>query len=194
MITTDTIKTLRDQTGVSVMECKRALEEAAGDMEKAIMILRKKSTSIAAKKSDRTLGAGTVAAYIHANKIVGALVELSCETDFVAKNEDFQKLAYDIAMHVAAANPEFIREDEITEDVRKKAEELFMKEVDGSGKSDDIRKKMMEGKLAAYFGERVLLSQPFIKNPDVTVGLLIDEAMQKFGEKTAITKISRFAV
>lgn len=194
MITTDTIKSLRDQTGVSVMECKRALEEAGGDMEKAFMVLRKKSASVAAKKADRTLRAGTVAAYIHANKTVGSLVELSCETDFVAKNEDFQKLAYDIAMHVAAANPEFIREDEITEDVRKKTEDLFAKEVASSGKPEDIRKKMMEGKLAAYFGERVLLKQPFIKNPDVTVGVLIDEAMQKFGEKTVITHISRFAV
>lgn len=194
MITTDTIKSLRDQTGVSVMECKRALEEAGGDMEKAFMVLRKKSASVAAKKADRTLRAGTVAAYIHANKTVGSLVELSCETDFVAKNEDFQKLAYDIAMHVAAANPEFIREDEITEDVRKKTEDLFAKEVASSGKPEDIRKKMMEGKLAAYFGERVLMGQPFIKDPDMTVGALLNQAVQKFGEKTAVTRISRFAI
>ncbi|MEK7065855.1 MAG: elongation factor Ts [Patescibacteria group bacterium] len=194
MITIDTIKSLRDQTGVSVIQCKKALEETGGDMGKALMVLRKKSADIAAKKADRTLGAGTVAAYVHANKAVGALVELSCETDFVAKNEDFQKLAYDIAMHVAATNPEFISESEITEDVRRKTEELFTKEVEASGKAGEIKKKMMEGKLAAYFGERILVRQPFIKNPDVTVGTLVDQAIQKFGEKTEVARISRFAI
>lgn len=194
MITTDDIKALRDQTGVSVMQCKRALEEAAGDKEKAVMILQKKSAGVAAKKADRTLGAGTISAYVHANKTIGSMVELSCETDFVSKNEDFQKLAYDIAMHVAATNPQFTREEDVTEDARVKATDLFMKEVEESGKPADIQAKMMEGKLSAYFAERVLLKQPFIKNPDMTVGDLIDQAAQKFGEKTVITHFARFSV
>lgn len=194
MITTDDIKALRDQTGVSVMQCKRALLEAEGDREKAVMILQKNSAGIAAKKADRTLGAGTIAAYVHANKTVGGIVELSCETDFVSKNEDFQKLAYDIAMHVVAANPECIREEDVTEDVRMKVRELFVKEVEESGKPADIQTKMMEGKVSAYWQERALLKQPFIKNPDMTVGDLIDQAIQKFGEKTVVTRFARFSI
>lgn len=193
MITTDTIKSLRDQTGVSVMQCKRALEEASGDMEKAIMILQKKSAGVAAKKADRTLAAGTIAAYIHANKMVGAMIELSCETDFVARNEDFVKLAYDIAMHIAATNPVFLSEEDITEEAQAKAKDLFMKEVGESGKSEDIQAKMIEGKLSAYFAERVLLNQPFIKNPEMTVGGLIDQSVQRFGEKTKIARFARFS-
>jgi len=193
MITTDTIKSLRDQTGVSVMQCKKALEEADGDVEKALLILRKKSGAAAAKKADRTLGAGTVAAYVHANKNVGAMVELSCETDFVAKNEDFVKLAYDIAMHVAATSPEFLKESDITDEAREKAKELFVKEVAASGKPADIQEKMLQGKLDAYFAERVLLKQPFIKDPEATIATLVDQAIQKFGEKTEIARFVRFS-
>lgn len=194
MITTEQIKELRDLTGISVMQCKKALEEAGGDKEKALLILRKKSTAIAEKKGDRELGAGVVDAYIHSNKTVGALVELSCETDFVARNEEFVAMARDIAMHITATNPEYLSESEITEEVRAKVIDMFKKEVDESGKPADIQEKMMEGKLAAYFAERTLLAQPFVKNPDVTIKGLIDEGTQKFGEKIAVARFSRFAV
>ncbi|MDO8604297.1 MAG: elongation factor Ts [bacterium] len=194
MITTEQIKELRDLTGISVMQCKKALEEAEGDKEKALLILRKKSSAIAEKKGDRELGAGVVEAYIHSNKTVGVLVELSCETDFVARNEEFVTMARDIAMHATATNPQYLDESEITEDVRAKVTEMFKKEVEESGKPADIQAKMMEGKLAGYFGERTLLAQAFVKNPDITIKQLIDGGVQKFGEKIAIARFARFAV
>jgi len=192
MITTESIKELRDATGISVMQCKKALEEAGGDREKALLILKKKSRDIALKKTDRTFGAGTVAAYIHGNGTVGAMVELLSETDFVAKNEEFRRLAYDIAMHVTASQPEFLAIGDVSEDARSKVKELFIDEV--KSKPEHIREQILEGKLAAYFKERVLLEQSFIKNPDVTIGSLIESAVQKFGEKIAVRRFSRFAV
>ena len=194
MITTEQIKELRDMTGISVMQCKKALEEAGGDKEKALALLRKKSGDIAAKKEGRELGAGIIESYIHNTKTVGVLVELSCETDFVARNEGFVVLARDIAMHVAAMNPEYVDESNISEDARVKAIELFKKEVEESGKPADIKEKMMEGKLSSYFAERTLLAQPFVKDPNVTIKQLIDGGVQKFGEKIAIARFVRFAV
>lgn len=191
-ITTEQIKSLREETGVSVMQCKKALEEAEGDVEKARVILRKASAKSASKKADRTLGAGVVASYIHAGGSVGAMVELLCETDFVAKNEEFQSLAREIAMQVAATAPEFVTSDEIDEEAKAKATEIFSKEAEG--KPEDIKAKIVEGKLEAYFGEKTLLKQPHIKNPEVTIGGLIEEGIQKFGEKMEIGRISRFAV
>ena len=194
MITTEQIKELRELTGISVMQCKKALEEAEGDKEKALLILRKKSSSIAEKKGDRELGAGVVDAYIHSNKTVGTLIELSCETDFVAKNEEFIAMARDIAMHATATNPQYLDESEITEGVRAKVIDMFKKEVEESGKPADIQAKMMEGKLATYFGERTLLNQAFVKNPDITIKQLIDGGVQKFGEKIAVARFARFSV
>jgi len=191
-ISTEDVKKLRDQTGVSIMQCKKALEEAGGDMEKAMVILRKKSGEIAAKKGDRTFGAGIVQAYIHANGTVGAMVELNCETDFVANNEDFKNLARDIAMHVTAANPKYLSRNDISEADKKIAKEAFDGEV--KGKPEAVREKILEGKLNAYFSEQVLLDQPFIKNPDITIQGLIDQAVQKFGEKTAVGRFKRFKV
>lgn len=194
MITTEQIKELRDMTGVSVMQCKKALEESGGDKEKALLALRKKSSDIAAKKGDRELGAGVVESYIHSNKTVGALIELSCETDFVARNEEFVTMARDIAMHITATNPEYTDETQITDEVRAKVIEMFNKEVADSGKPADIQAKMMEGKLAAYFAERTLLAQPFVKNPDITIQELINGGVQKFGEKIAVSRFVRFSV
>ena len=188
------IKQLRDRTGVSVMQCKKALEEAGGDEGKALVLLQKQSSAIASKKADRTLGAGTVAAYIHAGGSVGAMVALSCETDFVGKNEDFKKLAYDIAMHIAAADPKFLSKDDVTEEEKEKVRAAFEKEVSESDKPDDIKEKILGGKVDAYFSEKSLLSQPFIKNPDLTIGALIEGGIQKFGEKIAITDFARFSV
>lgn len=194
MITTEQIKELRDMTGISVMQCKKALEEAGGDKDKALALLRKKSGDIAAKKEGRELGAGVIESYIHNTKTVGVLVELSCETDFVARNEGFVALARDIAMHTAAMNPEYVDESYISDEARAKATELFKKEVEESGKPADIKEKMMEGKLFSYFAERTLLAQPFVKDPNVTIKQLIDGGVQKFGEKIAVARFVRFAV
>lgn len=188
----DMVKQLRDETGVSIMQCKKALEEAKGDREKALMALRKKSSEIAAKKSDRALGSGVVAAYVHANGSVGAMVELACETDFVAKNEDFKKLAYEIAMHIAAMNPEFRTDAEISDEAKKKAESFFAEEVAALKKPKEIADKVVAGKLEAYFKEKVLLSQPFVKDPNITVGEMVKGAVQKFGENTEIARFTYF--
>jgi elongation factor Ts len=189
-ITTDTIKELRDRTGVSVMQCKKALEEAAGDIAKALVILQKKGADSAAKKSDRTLGAGIITAYIHSNGSVGAMIEVACETDFVAKNPDFKAFAYDIAMHIAAQKPEFLKKEDITAEVKKVATEVFEKDVEG--KPADMKAKILEGKLNAYFGDRVLLDQPFIKNPELTISGVVAAAIQKFGEKVEIVRFVRY--
>ena len=195
MITTEQVKDLRDKTGVSVMQCRKALEEAGGDTEKAIIILRKKSGEMAAKKSDRTFGAGTVQSYIHSNGTVGSMVVLMCETDFVSGNDEFKTVARDIAMHVAAIRPKYLKKDEITPDEVSKAKEVFLNEMtDLKGKPQAIQDKILEGKLNAYFAEQVLLNQPFIKNPEITIQGLLDGAMQKFGEKIEISRISRLTV
>lgn len=191
-ITTEQIKKLREITGISIMQCKKALEEVGGDMEKAQIVLRKQSAKAASKKSDRTLGAGTVAAYLHAGGAVGAMVELLCETDFVSKNEDFKKLAYEIAVQVAGTAPEFVRVEDIKEEDKVKAKEVFADEV--KDKPADMQEKIIEGKLNAYFAEKILLEQPYIKNPDQKISNLIEEGIQKFGEKIEIGRISRFAV
>ena len=192
-ITTNQIKDLRDQTGVSVMQCKKALEEAGGDMEKATIILRKISKQSADKKADRTLGAGAVASYIHSNSSVGAMVELLCETDFVANNEDFKALARDIAMHITAQAPEYLSVENIKEEDKTKAKEIFEKDMDND-KPKEIRDKIMEGKLAAYFGEKVLLEQAFIKNHVITIRNLVEQANQKCGERTEIGRFIRFSI
>lgn len=192
MVTTDLIKELRDATGVSVMQCKKALEEAGGDKAKALVILKKKGAEAAAKKGDRTLAAGVVVAYVHSTGAVGAMVELACETDFVSKNPEFKALAYDIAMHIAASKPEFLKKEDITDADKAVASSVFEKEVEG--KPEAMKAKILEGKLAAYFADRVLLEQPFIKNPEMTVGGLISQAVQKFGEKTELVRFARFGV
>lgn len=193
-ISMDQIKELRDETGVAVMQCKKALEDAGGDMDKARMALRKKSGEIAAKKGDRTLGSGVVAAYIHGNNSVGAIVELACETDFVAKNEEFKQLAYEIAMHVAATNPKYRVESDITEEDKAKAISFFEDEVSKMDKPAAIKEKALQGKLDVYFKEQVLMHQPFVKNPELTIEDLIKNAVQKFGENTELVRYTRFSV
>lgn len=191
MVTTELIKQLRDQTGVSIMLCRKALEEASGDIEKAKVILQRKGADAAAKKTGRTLGAGTVAAYIHHSGTVGVLIELSSETDFVSGNEAFKALAYDLSMHIAAAKPEFVKREDVDEATMTRAREVIQKEVEGKPKA--MQEKILLGKLNAYFAERILLEQPFIKNPDQTVRSLIESAIQKFGEKIEITRFARFS-
>jgi elongation factor Ts len=189
-ITTDSIKELRDKTGVSVMQCRKALEEAGGDMEKAIVILKKHSAASAEKKADRSLAAGAIGSYTHEGAI-GAMVLLSCETDFVAKNPEFAALAREIAMQIAATNPAYISAEEIPEDTKKAATAVFEKEV--AGKPAEMKAKILEGKLASYFRDQVLLEQPFIKDEAKTVRDLLNEATQKFGERTEISKFTRLS-
>jgi elongation factor Ts len=191
-ITSVQLKELRAKTGISVMQCKQALEEAAGDMEKAVIILKKRRAEAADKKADRTLGAGAVGVYIHNTNEVAATVLLACETDFVSKNEEFIALAKDIAMHVAATDPKFISKDELPADATDKAKEVFAPELEG--RPEEMKEKIMEGKLASYFKDQILLEQDFIKNPEQTIGEMISGAIQKFGEKVSIEKISRVSV
>lgn len=189
-ISMDVLKTLRDKTGVSVMQCKKALEEAGGDVDKAEVILRKKSGAAADKKSDRELGAGIIGSYLH-DGVVGAMVLLSSETDFVSKNPEFGALAKELAMQVAAGNPTYLSEDEIPADVKNAATEVFAKEVEG--KPEEMKEKILAGKLASYFSNDVLLNQPYIKDDSKTVRDLVSEASQKFGERVEITKFARFS-
>ena len=192
MATIEEIKQLRDETGVSIMQCKKALEESDGDIEKAKVILRKVSAAAAAKKSDRELGAGTIQAYVHAGNQVAAVVVLACETDFVSKNAEFVKVAYDIALHVAALAPQFLQASDVTEADTAAARSVFEGEV--ADKPEEMKAKILEGKLASYLSERVLLDQAFVKNPEVTIRQVLEQATQKFGEKIVIVRFERFAV
>lgn len=191
-ITSAAIKQLRDQTGISVMQCKKALEEAGGDMEKALIILKQKRKEAAEKKSDRTLGAGVVGVYAHNTGEVAAMVLLASETDFVAKNAEFSALAREIAMHVAAQNPKFLSREEVGAEAIAKAKEVFAEDI--KDKPADMQEKIMEGKLNSYFKEQILLEQPFIKNPDTTIGEMINGAVQKFGEKVSLVEFKRLSV
>ncbi len=191
-ITSAQLKELRDKTGISVMQCKKALEEAGGDMDKAKIILQKKGGEIALKKSDRELGAGAIGSYVHSTHEVAALVQLSCETDFVAKNEEFSALAREIAMHVAAQSPLYITRAEVTDEVLNKAKEVFREEV--KDKPADMQEKILAGKLDAYFKDRILMEQPFIKDQERTIGDLVSGAIQKFGENVVVSAISRLSV
>ena len=194
MASMDQIKELRDKTGISVMQCSKALEQAGGDMDKALAILKEKSADIAAKKGDRTLGAGAVGSYVHSNGTIGSMVLLMSETDFVSKNKEFTDLARDIAMHVVAMNPEYLKVEDVPEDAKVKARELFEEEAKSTGKTGDMLEKIIAGKLDAFFKEKALMNQSYIKNPDVTIQGLLDGAVQKFGENVTIVKVERLSV
>ncbi|MHB1769909.1 MAG: elongation factor Ts [Minisyncoccota bacterium] len=189
-ITTDLIKKLRDATGVSVMQCKKALQEADGDLRTAEVLLKKHSAASALKKAERDLAAGTIGSYTH-DGTVGAMVLLSCETDFVAKNPEFGALARELAMQVAAMNPLYVTADEIPEEAKQAAIAVFEKEV--AEKPAAMQKKILEGKLAAYFRDQVLLDQSFVKDESKTVRDLLNEAVQKFGERVEVGTFARLS-
>ncbi len=191
-ITANVVKELRDMTGVSVMLCKTALEEAGGDLGKAVDILSRKSADIAKKKGDRVLAAGTVASYIHAGAQVGALVLLSCETDFVSKNPDFQALAREIAMHAAATRPQYIKREDMSLQTIQELRDLFAPEA--ADRPEDVRERVVEGKVIARMEEVVLLEQAYIKDPAKKIRVLLDEASQRFGERIEVSKCSVFGV
>lgn len=193
-ITTEMIKELRDATGVSVMQCKKALEESGGDMEKAKMVLRKNSADQAAKKADRTLGAGIVTSYIHSNKRMGVLIELLCETDFVSQNEEFVTLANNLALHIAAMGPEYANESQIDETAKAKATAFFSEEIANLQKPEDVKAKILEGKLNDYFSEKVLTKQAFMLNPEITIQQLIDGVVQKTGERIEVGRFIKYQI
>lgn len=189
-ITTNIIKELRDRTGVSVMQCKKALEEAGGDLAKAEVILKKRSAASADKKADRSLAAGVIGSYVHEGA-VGAMVILSCETDFVAKNPEFGALARDLAMQVAATSPAYATMEEISPEAKDAATAVFEKEV--ADKPADMQEKILAGKISSYFRDQVLLEQPFIKDESKSVRDLLNEATQKFGERVELSRFARLS-
>jgi elongation factor Ts len=181
---------LRAQTGAGLMDCKKALVEAAGDSEKALSILRKKGVATAAKKAGREASEGLIESYIHLGGKVGVLVEVKCETDFVAKNDDFKSLARDIAMHIAAASPLFVSRESVPEDVLEKEREVAASQAEG--KPPQAIQKIVEGKLDKYFSTVCLLEQPFVKNPDQTIRELLTENIAKLGENLVVERFARY--
>lgn len=176
------------------MECKKALEKSGGDVEEAVKYLKKSGNEKAGKKASRATGEGVVAAYVHSNKKIGAMVELRCETDFVAKNSEFQELAYDIAMHVAAMGPKYLSFEKVSAKDKKDYEALIREEIASQNKPADIIEKIVEGKVKKHFEEMALLNQVFVKNPDVTVGDMIKEKIAKIGENIQVERIERFEI
>jgi len=190
-ISMELVKELREKTGISIMQCKKALEDAKGDMSKAMVYLQKKGAETAAKKSERILKSSRIVSYVHGVGTVGVLVELCSESDFVSKHEDFQKLAYDIAMQIAATNPTYIKKEDVSAEEKSKVSGAFVDEV--KGKPEAMKEKILAGKLDAFFKEKILIEQDFIKDPSITINTLIQNAIQKFGEKIEIARFVRFS-
>ncbi len=193
-ITTKMVKDLRDKTQAGMMDCKRALENTNGDMEKAIDLLRQKGLAVAAKRANRATSEGVVATYIHAGGKLGVMVELGCETDFVAKNDEFREFAKDIAMHIAAANPISINRDEVPAAVIAREKDIFVQQALESGKPEAIIEKMVTGKIEKFLAEVALLEQKFVKNPDLSIQDLLNELIGKMGENISVKKFARFQV
>ena len=188
------VKELRDRTGAGFSACREALIEASGSLDQAIDILRKKGQAAAAKKAQRATSEGLVGSYIHAGGKIGAMVEVNCESDFVARTDDFQKLCHDIAMHVAATDPRFLRREEVTQDVLDKEREIYTERARASGKPDAIVPKIVNGQMEKFYEENCLYEQHFIKDEGVTVKELVDQAIAKMGENITIRRFSRFKV
>ncbi|MFZ0312076.1 MAG: translation elongation factor Ts [Candidatus Korobacteraceae bacterium] len=188
------VKELRDKTNAPMMDCKNALTEAKGDVEGAIVILRKKGIATAAKKATRATSEGSVASYIHAGGKIGVLVEVNCESDFVARTEDFKGLVHDIAMHVAATDPRFIRKEDVTAEAFEKEKDIYRAQAATTGKPAPVIEKIVEGKMAKFYEEVCLYEQPFIKEQTITVGQLIATVIGKLGENISVRRFARFKV
>jgi len=188
------VKDLREKTGAGFMDCKKALAEAKGDVEKAVSWLREKGLAAAAKKASRVASEGIVNSYIHAGGKVGVLLEVNCETDFVAKTEGFAALVREIAMHIAAMAPQFVRREEVPAEVVEKEKQIFEAQAKESGKPAQVIQKMVEGKVEKFYKEICLLEQPFVKNPDLTVEKLVIENIAKIGENISVRRFARFKV
>jgi elongation factor Ts len=188
------VKKLRDACGAGMMDCKMALTEAQGDMDEALKILRKKGMATADKKSARATNAGLIDYYIHPGAQVGVLIEVNCETDFVARNENFKGFVHDVAIHIAASSPLWVSREDIPEDVKASETEIYTAQAKTSGKPEAVLAKIAEGKLAKWFGEVALLEQPFVKDPDKTIEELRREIIAKIGENIEIRRFVRFRV
>ncbi|MBI3587557.1 MAG: translation elongation factor Ts [Ignavibacteriales bacterium] len=192
VISTEQVKQLRDKTGAGMMDCKRALEETGGDMEQAIEFLRKKGAATAAKRADKETNQGVVESYIHAGGRIGAMVELNCETDFVAKTPDFKQLAHDIAMQITAMNPLFVKKEDVDQETLNKELEIYKIQAVNEGKPAHIAEKIAQGRLEKYYQEFCLLEQSFIKDSGKTIKDLLDEATGKVGEKIGVRRFQRY--
>ena len=188
------VKDLREKTGAPMMDCKQALTESKGDIEAAIVYLRKKGIATAAKKASRVTSEGSVASYIHAGGKIGVLLEVNCESDFVARTEDFQSLVHDIAMHIAASDPKFIRKEDVTPEAYEREKEIYRAQATASGKPANVVEKIVEGKMSKFYEEVCLLDQPFIKEQTISVGQLIASRIGKLGENISVRRFARFKV
>jgi elongation factor Ts len=193
-ITAVQVKELRDRTGAGMLECKKALEEADGNIEVAIDILRAKGAAKAAKRAGREAREGMIGSYVHPGSKIGVLIEVNCETDFVARTEDFQSLVRDLAMHVAAANPLAVTPDEIAEDIIERERAVFREQVRNEGKPEQLWDRIVEGKMKKFFEDNTLLKQPFVKDPDRTVEALLTEVSARTGENLVVRRFVRYAL
>src|SRR5213075_874154 len=188
------VKDLREKTGAPMMDCKQALTEAKGDLEQAVVLLRKKGISVAGKKASRVTKEGAVASYIHAGGKIGVLVEVNCESDFVARTDDFKELVHDIAMHIAASDPKFVRKEDVTPEDYAREKEIYLAQAMASGKPANIAEKMVTGKMEKFYEEVCLYEQPFIKDQTQTIAQLITTKIGKLGENISVRRFARFKV
>ena len=193
-ITSQMVKDLRDKTGAGMMDCKKALSENAGDMEKAVDFLRQKGLAVAAKRAGRATSEGVIECYIHAGGKLGVMVELNCETDFVAKTDDFREFARDVAMHVAAANPVSLSREDVPADIVERERQIYVQQALDSGKPESIVEKMVTGKIDRYLSEICLLEQQFVKNPEKSIQDMLTDLIGKMGENVSIKRFVRFQV
>lgn len=193
-ITSQQVNELRQKTGLGMMDCKKALEESNGDQEKAVELLRKKGIAKAGEKASRTTAKGLVVSYIHSNNTVGTLVEVNCETDFVARTDGFQEFCRDIAMHVAAANPLYLSPEEVPAEILDKESEIYTAQMENEKKPAQIVKKIIDAKLEKFKNEASLLTQTFVKNPDITINDYVKEMIGKTGENIQIRRFARFSL
>lgn len=193
-ISAETVKALRDKTGAGFMECKSALTDADGDLDKAIIILRKRGTAQAAKRAGRSTKQGVTGSYIHPGGSVGVLVEINCESDFVARTDDFKTLVKEVAMHIAASSPTYVRVEDIPVEVIEREKDIFRSQLEGSNKPAQIIDKILDGKINSYYGQVVLLKQPSIRDPKTTVTDLVAATIAKVGENISIARFARFKV
>jgi elongation factor Ts len=193
-VSANMVKELREKTGAGMMDCKKALAETDGDFQKALDYLRQKGLATAAKRAGRVASEGRVGSYIHAGGKIGVMVEVNCETDFVAKTDDFQVFAKDIAMHIAASNPSYIRREEVTADVLEREKEIYRAQARDAKKPEKVMEKIIEGKLEKFYSEVCLLEQAFVKDPDITIQDLLNGLIGKLGEKVEIRRFTRYQV
>jgi len=188
------VRDLRDKTGAGIMDCKKALAESSGDLEKAVVFLRERGLAAAAKKATRAAAEGVVGSYVHGGGKIGVLIEVNCETDFVARTPDFQALVKDLAMQVAASNPRFVTRDDVPESIMESEREIYRAQAGQTGKPAAVLEKIVTGKLEKFFSEACLLEQPFVKEPERTVGQVVTDVIARLGENVVVRRFARFQV